>query len=108
MPLMMGKVQVLHFIRFRRWRMSALTSDKSVHATNGFTVTRPIAGTELCQAAHTGYQISGRLRIQLADGTTFDAEPGQVGNVPPGHDAWVIGNETVVLLDWAGATGYAQ
>jgi quercetin dioxygenase-like cupin family protein len=69
---------------------------------------RPIAGTELCQAAHTGYQISGRLRIQLADGTTFDAEPGQVGSVPPGHDAWVIGDETAVLLDWAGATDYAR
>src|SRR5262249_13098633 len=40
---------------------------------------RPIAGTELCEAAHTGYQISGRLRIQMADGTTFDGEPGKVG-----------------------------
>ena len=68
---------------------------------------RPIVGTELCQEAHTGYQISGRLRIQLADGTTFDAEPGQVGSVPPGHDAWVVGDETVVLLDWAGAINYA-
>jgi quercetin dioxygenase-like cupin family protein len=69
---------------------------------------RPIAGTDLCQLAHVGYQISGRLRIQLADGTTFDAEPGQVGSVPPGHDAWVVGDETAVLLDWAGATDYAR
>jgi quercetin dioxygenase-like cupin family protein len=69
---------------------------------------RPIVGTELCQAAHAGYQISGRLRIQLADGTTFDAEPGQVGTVPPGHDAWVIGDEPAVLLDWAAATDYAR
>jgi hypothetical protein len=69
---------------------------------------RPIAGTDLCQAAHVGYQISGRLRIQLADGSTFDALPGQVGSVPPGHDAWVVGDETVVLLDWAGATDYAR
>jgi quercetin dioxygenase-like cupin family protein len=69
---------------------------------------RPIAGTDLCQVTHVGYQISGRLRIQLADGTTFDAEPGQVGSVPPGHDAWVVGDETAVLLDWAGATDYAR
>lgn len=69
---------------------------------------RPIAGTELCQAAHTGYQVSGRMRIQLADGTTFDTEPGQVGSVPPGHDAWVIGDEPVVMLDWAAATDYAR
>jgi hypothetical protein len=69
---------------------------------------RPIAGTDLCEATHVGYQIAGRLRIQLADGTTFDAEPGQVGTVPPGHDAWVVGDETAVLLDWAGATDYAR
>lgn len=69
---------------------------------------RPIAGTELCQAAHFGYQVSGRLRIQLADGTTFDASPGQLGAVPPGHDAWVLGDEPAVLLDWAGASGYAR
>ncbi len=69
---------------------------------------RPIAGTELCQAAHVGYQVSGRLRIQLADGTTFDAGPGQLGTVPPGHDAWVVGDEPAVLLDWAGASNYAK
>jgi quercetin dioxygenase-like cupin family protein len=69
---------------------------------------RPLAGTELCMATHVGYQISGRLRIELADGTTIDAAPGQVGCVPPGHDAWVVGDETAVLLDWAGATDYAR
>jgi hypothetical protein len=69
---------------------------------------RPLAGTDLCQASHFGYQISGRLRIQMADGTTFDALPGQIGGVPPGHDAWVVGDEEAVLLDWAGATSYAK
>ena len=69
---------------------------------------RPIAGTDLCETAHFGYQISGRLRIRLADGTTFDASPGQIGAVPPGHDAWVLGDEEAVLLDWAGASTYAR
>lgn len=69
---------------------------------------RPIAGTDLCEATHVGYQISGRLRIQFADGTTLDAEPGMIGSVPPGHDAWVVGDEPAVLLDWAGATDYAR
>ena len=63
-----------------------------------------LVGTELCQAAHAGYQIAGRLRIQLADGTTFDAEPGMVGSVPPGHDAWVVGDETAVCRLRPGAT----
>ena len=69
---------------------------------------KPIAGTDLCQTAHFGYQISGRLQIQMADGTTLTASPGQVGTVPPGHDAWVAGDEPVVLLDWLGASGYAK
>lgn len=68
---------------------------------------KPIAGTDLCQASHFGYQISGRLQIQMADGTTLTAAPGQVGTVPPGHDAWVVGDEPAVLLDWLGASGYA-
>ncbi len=68
----------------------------------------PAAGTGLCQAGHFGYQISGTLRIKMADGTTFDASPGQVGGVPPGHDAWVVGDEPVLALDWAGASDYAR
>lgn len=69
---------------------------------------RPIAGTDLCQAPHFGYQIAGRLHIQMADGTEFDIMPGQVGAVPPGHDAWVLGDEEAVLLDWQGASDYAK
>ena len=66
---------------------------------------RPIAGTGLCETARAGYQVSGALRIQLADGTTIDARPGMAGSVPPGHDAWVVGEEPAVLIDWAGAAG---
>jgi len=69
---------------------------------------KPIAGTELCETAHFGYQVSGVLRIKLADGTTIDARPGMAGSVPPGHDAWVVGEEPAVLIDWAGAASYAR
>jgi SnoaL-like domain len=69
---------------------------------------KPIAGTGLCETAHFGYQVSGVLRIQLADGTTIDVRPGMAGTVPPGHDAWVVGEEPAVLLDWAGAASYAR
>lgn len=68
----------------------------------------PIVGTDLCQQTHFGYQVSGRLRIQMADGRTFDALPGQIGSVTPGHDAWVLGEEDAVLLDWLGAADYAR
>lgn len=69
---------------------------------------KPIAGTDLCQQTHTGYQITGRMRVQMADGTTFDVLPGQATFVPPGHDAWVIGDEPAVTIDWAWTSEYVR
>src|SRR3990172_6623644 len=69
---------------------------------------KPIAKTDLCEAPHFQYQVSGRLHVVMADGTEFEAGPGEVAAVPPGHDAWVVGNETVVLIDWSGASNYAK
>jgi quercetin dioxygenase-like cupin family protein len=69
---------------------------------------KPIAGTELCEAPHFQYHVAGTLRIQMADGTTFDAQPGDVTSLPSGHDAWVVGDEQVVVIDWFGASEYAK
>lgn len=69
---------------------------------------KPIAGTELCEAPHFQYHAAGTLRIQMADGTEFDATPGQVTSLPSGHDAWVVGDQDVVLVDWFGASNYAR
>jgi hypothetical protein len=69
---------------------------------------KPIAGTELCEAPHFQYHASGTLRIQMADGTTFDAVAGEVTSLPSGHDAWVVGDEPVVVIDWYGASNYAK
>jgi hypothetical protein len=44
----------------------------------------------------------------MADGTEFDLGPGDVSVLPSGHDAWVVGNESVVLVDWSGASNYAK
>lgn len=72
------------------------------------TSVKPIAGTELCEAPHFQYHASGTLRIQMADGTEFDAGPGDITSLPSGHDAWVVGDEEVVLVDWFGASEYAK
>jgi hypothetical protein len=69
---------------------------------------KPLAGTEWCEAPHFQYHVSGTLRIHMADGTEFDAVPGQVTALPQHHDAWVIGDEPVVLVDWWGASNYAK
>jgi quercetin dioxygenase-like cupin family protein len=69
---------------------------------------KPVAGTELCEAPHFQYHLAGTLRIQMADGSEFDATPGQVTSLPAGHDAWVVGDEDVVVIDWFGASEYAK
>ena len=69
---------------------------------------KPIAGTEWCEAPHFQYQVSGRLHVAMADGSEFETGPGEVAAVPARHDAWVVGNETVVLVDWNGASNYAK
>jgi len=69
---------------------------------------KPIAGTDLCQAPHAMYQISGRMHVVQADGTEFEVGPGEAATVPPGHDAWVVGNEPAVGIDWGGMASYAK
>ena len=69
---------------------------------------KPIAGTEWCEAPHFQYHVSGRIHILMADGSEFEAGPGEVTVLPAGHDAWVVGDEPVVLVDWQGAINYAR
>ena len=69
---------------------------------------KPIAQTTSCEAAHFQYHIAGRLAIRMDDGTEFVAEPGDVTSLPSGHDAWVLGDEPVVVVDWFGASNYAK
>ena len=68
---------------------------------------KPIAGTESCLAPHFQYHVQGRLGIRMDDGTEFVAGPGDITSLPEGHDAWVEGDETVVVVDWYGATNWA-
>jgi quercetin dioxygenase-like cupin family protein len=72
------------------------------------THVKPTAGTESCQAAHLGVQLSGTMHIRMDDGTERDLGPGQVVNIPPGHDGWVVGNEPVVFIDITGMENYAR
>ncbi len=69
---------------------------------------KPLAGTASCEAPHFQYHLSGRLAIRMDDGTEFIAEPGDVTSLPSGHDAWVVGDEPVVAIDWYGATDFAK
>lgn len=69
---------------------------------------KPIAGTDSCESAHSGYVVSGRLHIVMDDGTEGDIGPGDAVVISPGHDAWVVGDEPCVMIDWAGYDNYAK
>jgi quercetin dioxygenase-like cupin family protein len=69
---------------------------------------QPIAGTPSCQAAHTGYVIEGRLTVQMDDGDRVEYGPGDAFYMPPGHDAWVVGDQRCVLIDFTGVGSYAK
>ncbi|HXR28387.1 MAG TPA: cupin domain-containing protein [Solirubrobacteraceae bacterium] len=69
---------------------------------------KPIAGTDSCEAPHFQYHLSGRLAIRMDDGSELVAEAGDITSLPSGHDAWVLGDEPVVVVDWYGASNYAK
>lgn len=69
---------------------------------------QPIAKTRSCEAPHFQYQVSGIMRVRMDDGTEFDCKAGDVCMLPPGHDAWVVGDEPVVIVDFQGMVDYAK
>ena len=72
------------------------------------THVKPIAKTQSCEAPHMNLHISGRLHVVMDDGTEREFGPGELGLIPPGHDAWVVGNEPVVVIDISGMENYAK
>ena len=71
------------------------------------TSVQPIAKTKSCEAPHFQYHVAGVLRIKMDDGSEFDCKPGDVSLLPSGHDAWVVGNEPAVVVDFQGMIDYA-
>lgn len=57
---------------------------------------KPLAKTESCQMHHIGVFVSGRMHVRMDDGNETEYNAGDVADIPPGHDGWVIGNDPVV------------
>ena len=72
------------------------------------TSVQPLVKTKSCEAPHFQYHVSGVLRILMDDGTEFECRPGDVSLLPSGHDAWVVGNEPAVVVDFQGMIDYAK
>ena len=69
---------------------------------------KPIAKTKSCEAPHFQYHVSGTLKIVMDDGTEKECRAGDVSLLPPGHDAWVVGDAPVVVVDFQGMVDYAK
>jgi class 3 adenylate cyclase len=69
---------------------------------------KPIAGTELCEFHHMGFSISGRVHIEHRDGVAMEIGPQQFFEIPPFHDAWVVGDEPWVAIDWGENVAFAR
>ena len=72
------------------------------------TSVKPIVNTKSCQATHFQYHVSGTFHVLMDDGSAFDCKPGDVSLLPSGHDAWVVGNEPAIIVDFHGMLDYAK
>ncbi|HYY93399.1 MAG TPA: cupin domain-containing protein [Pyrinomonadaceae bacterium] len=69
---------------------------------------KPVAGTDSCQVSHLVYTVSGRMVIRMDDGSETEVGAGDVVSIAPGHDAWIVGDEPYVGIDFQGGAGYAK
>ena len=69
---------------------------------------KPVVGTDSCQVEHIGYAVSGTMHVTHADGSEGEVTSGDVYRIAPGHDAWVVGSEPAVLVEFQGAADYAK
>ena len=72
------------------------------------TSVQPLVKTKSCEAPHYQYHVSGILKVVMDDGSEFECKAGDVSLLPTGHDAWVVGNEPVVVVDFQGMVDYAK
>ena len=69
---------------------------------------KPIAGAPSCQATHTGCILEGRMVVRMDDGSEAEYGPGDFFLMPPGHDAWIVGDKRCVLLGFTDVSKYAK
>jgi hypothetical protein len=72
------------------------------------TSLQPLVKTKSCEAPHFQYHVSGTIMVQMDDGTKIECKAGDVSLLPTGHDAWVVGDEPAVVVDFQGMVDYAK
>ena len=66
---------------------------------------QPLVGTASCQIHHLQLVLAGRFAVRMDDGEEQEFGPTSVIDIPPGHDAWVVGDQQAILVDMAGNVG---
>lgn len=110
--------------RLRRWSSPNLPSDCQAQlvTVGGSTVGRftfepgwrwstsvkPIVGTDRCENHHVGYAIAGHMHVVDAAGIGAEIAAGEAYDIAPGHDAWTIGGDTFVGLEFKSSDQYAK
>lgn len=69
---------------------------------------KPVVKTDHCQVSHVGFAVSGQLTVRMTDGTEKTISAGESYTIPPGHDAWVEGNEPYVSIEVMSADVFAK
>jgi class 3 adenylate cyclase len=72
------------------------------------TDVQPVVGTPSCAVRHVSYAVGGTLHVRMDDGTEMDITAGDVHEIPPGHDAWVVGDDPYVAIEWANSARYGE
>jgi hypothetical protein len=72
------------------------------------TSVQPLVNTRSCEAPHFQYHVAGVLMVKMDDGTELECHPGDVSLLPSGHDAWVVGDQPAVVVDFQGMVDYAR
>lgn len=81
---------------------------RTVHAA-GFrwsTHIAPVVGTDWCEARHIGLLVRGTMHVLLATGEEFEVGPGELFDIPPHHDGWIVGGEECETMDWTGVRSW--
>jgi mannose-6-phosphate isomerase-like protein (cupin superfamily) len=68
----------------------------------------PHVGTPSCAVRHLGVVLRGRFHVRMDDGREIEVGPDDVFDIPPGHDAWVVGDETFETVEFAGVYGFGR
>jgi mannose-6-phosphate isomerase-like protein (cupin superfamily) len=97
-----GKVEIFHF----QDRDVALVTLKPGWKYS--TDVGPIENTSTCHSSHLQYVLSGRLQVAMEDGAKVELAAGDIASIPPGHDAWVLGDDPFVAVDFLGMKEYAK